>query len=742
MADDLLPGQDTSVSDLREAIQRRAQEQPDRIGFVFPKGPLDKPNEFLTYGQLHSLAGDVAAVLRSEGAAGQRVLLCFSAGPEFLATFFGCIYANAIPVPVPPPRRRRRSVGIQAIANDCAATMVVATTAILSCLNSDDDDSVGLKTLSHLLVDHDAERGISTRWIRRCNGNAAEAETRDTIGRLAYLQYTSGSTGAPRGVMVTHANVLSNARALQQFAGLNHTDSQVCWLPHYHDMGLIGGIVVPIYCGFSSVLLEPAAFLQRPIRWMEEISNHRATVTSGPNFAYDLCARKTTSEQRASLDLSSLRLAVVGAEPVLPDTLDRFDAVFRPHGLRPNTLRPCYGLAEATLLVAGTDPKNGPITRTVSATALKQNRVAAATGDGNCKDEPDCLQLSTSGGIVTGSIARIVDPNSKQACPPGTIGEIWVSGPGVALGYWGRPGLSVETFQAVPADAPHGPFFLRTGDLGFFADDNLYVTGRLKDLIIINGRNHYPQDIEQTAERSHAALQPCRSAAFSIQDGGAEQVILVAEIERHTRYPDINQIAHTIRQALSEHHEIELAGLVLLQAGGLPRTSSGKTQRRACREAYMDGTLDSIAVWTVPAQVDDSTPQFESIDGKPKTEQAIQEWLVARLIHRIGPTDRVAASTPFASCGLDSVAAVGLVAELQAWLQSPVSPTLVYEYPTPQALAAHLARQMVAPKHASNDVPATEQEQQASLVREVERLSENDAAELLASEVADTGQVF
>jgi acyl-CoA synthetase (AMP-forming)/AMP-acid ligase II/acyl carrier protein len=560
------------------------------------------------------------------------------------------------------------------------------------------------------MPDNDAS-GIVGRWINRSNENSNNARL-EISEDVAFLQYTSGSTGAPRGVMVMHGNILSNAFALQQFSGLDCMDTQVCWLPHYHDMGLIGGIVLPLYCGFPSVLLEPAAFLQRPIRWMEEVSNRRATATSGPNFAYDLCARRTTPAQRATLDLRCLRLAVVGAEPVRADTLTRFNEAFGPCGFQPDSLRPCYGLAEATLLVAASDTRNG----TIAPSAPRDPR------------------LITSGRVVPGTIAHIVDPHTRRACPSGSIGEIWVSGPSVALGYWGRPDLTAEVFRATLDGSPDGPFFLRTGDLGFCEDDELYVTGRLKDLIIINGRNHYPQDIEQTAERSHPALQPCRSAAFSIEGNEIEKVILAAEISRNLRNPDIAQIAQAVRQALSEHHELELSGLVLLRPGSLPQTSSGKTQRHACRKGYLESTLDPIAVWAPAVPIPSAAGVH--MQAKPGTERAIQEWLVARLVQRIGSSDPVHADTPFASCGLDSVAAVGLATELEAWLGSPIPPTLVYEHATPKALAAHLSRGWVVQKNSGFGESSPEFDQQARLA-EVEKLSDDDAADLLAAEVAD-----
>jgi acyl-CoA synthetase (AMP-forming)/AMP-acid ligase II len=388
---------------------------------------------------------------------------------------------------------------------------------------------------------------------------------------LALVQYTSGSTGQPKGVMISHGNLLHNQRMIQAAFGHSEKSVGVGWLPLFHDMGLIGNVIQPIYLGTSFTLLSPLAFIQKPVRWLRAISRYRGTTSGGPNFAYDLCARKVTPEQAAGLDLSSWDVAFVGAEPVRAQTLARFAAAFEPHGFRPQALYPCYGLAEATLFVSGGVKGAGPVTRAVDGPA------PTVVGCGHCWD---------------GQTMRLVDPHSLRPCREGEVGEVWVSGPSVAQGYWARPEETVQTFRAYLGESGEGPF-LRTGDLGFLHDGSLFITGRLKDVIIIRGRNHYPEDIELTVQASHPALQSGAGAVFSVEAEGEERLVVVQELQAGgRRHLDHNEVVGDIREAVARHHELEVFAALLLRSGSIPRTSSGKIQRHACRDGYLARSLD------------------------------------------------------------------------------------------------------------------------------------------------------
>jgi acyl-CoA synthetase (AMP-forming)/AMP-acid ligase II len=398
------------------------------------------------------------------------------------------------------------------------------------------------------------------------------------------LQYTSGSTASPRGVILTHANIARNTAMIQQNFPLGPESSTVFWLPPYHDMGLIGGILQPLCTGFPVTLMSPVSFLQRPARWLQAISRFRATCSGGPNFAYDLCVRGISEEEKDGLDLSCWSVAFSGAEPIRKETLDEFSAAFERCGFRRSSLHPCYGLAEATLMATGINSVEGLKFETVSRSALEQNRMETVdTADGN----GDTLTLVSSGRAAGCQEVRIIDPASLEPCLPGHIGEVWIAGPNVALGYWGRPEKTHETFRAALASG-EGPF-LRTGDLGFMLHSELYITGRLKDLIIIHGQNHYPNDIEFTAQRSHSALKPSSSAAFSVSRDGSERLVIVQELNH--RHGDLQAVTTSIMRAVSETHDIRVDDVVLVKIGSIPRTTSGKIQRYLCRAAYLAGSL-------------------------------------------------------------------------------------------------------------------------------------------------------
>lgn len=572
-----------SVVDL---LRWRARQHPQRIAYTFLlDGEADAMS--VTYAELDRQARAIGALLQSFSATGQRALLLYPPGLDYIAAFFGCLYAGVVATPAYPPLPNRPMSRIQAIIKDARAALLLTTTPILASIEQQFAQNPAPASPRGLATDRLPEH-IEDHW-------QAPVLSRET---LAFLQYTSGSTTTPKGVMVSHGNLLANELIIER--AFEHTAEAIVvgWLPLYHDMGLIGNVLQPIYIGSHSILMSPLAFLQRPLRWLQAISHYRAHSSGGPNFAYELCVNKITPEQRATLDLSSWRVAFNGAEPIRHTTLERFVEAFAPCGFRREAFYPCYGLAEATLLVTGGLRDEPPIVQGVQSAALEDNRVDFAPDTG-----AHTRTLVGCGRTWLGQQAVIVDPETCVRCPEDQVGEIWVAGSSVAQGYWNRVAETEHTFRAYLAGNGEGPF-LRTGDLGFLRDGELFVTGRLKDLIIIEGRNHYPQDIELTVEQCHAALRPGCSAAFSVDIDGSEQVVAVAEVERHfvtaQQQGDaahaVAEVVKAIRQAVSRHHDLQLHSVLLLKTGSIPKTSSGKIQRHACRNGFLGRSLEVVGM--------------------------------------------------------------------------------------------------------------------------------------------------
>lgn len=569
------PGSFFGPPTLVELARHRARHQGDQNGYLFlADGETEEVP--LTYGELDRQARAIAAWLQSHGLAGQRALLLYPAGNEFIASFFGCLYAGVVAVPAYPPRMNRSLDRIHAIAQDSQAKIALTTSGVLERVRPLLTGMPELERLTWLATDQ-TPVDIESQW------QAPKADPK----ALAFLQYTSGSTGTPKGVMLSHANLLHNCALIGYAFELTHSNKGVFWLPSYHDMGLVGGILAPLYQGTLNVLMSPMSFLQRPFRWLQAISRYRAATSGGPNFAYDLCIRKVTPEQRAQLDLSSWNVAFNGAEPVRGETLDRFAEMFEPCGFRREAFYPCYGLAEATLIVSGGFKAEAPVVRSFDAKALENRKVV----DVPAMDE-GARRLVGSGRKLPDEQIVIAHPETMTRCQPGEVGEIWVSNPGVAQGYWQRPVETEEVFHARLRDTNEGPF-LRTGDLGFFQDGELYVAGRLKDLIIIRGLNHYPNDIELTVEKSHEAIRPGCGAAFTVESGEHAKLVIVYEIDRRQK-GEMEAIFDAIRRDVSREHELIVDSIVLVKAGSIPKTSSGKIQRHACRNAFLADSLEIV----------------------------------------------------------------------------------------------------------------------------------------------------
>ena len=575
---DHLPGSFFGPSNLVDLLRHRAAHQGSDRAFTYL---VDGESEeiHLTYRELDRQARAVGAWLESMGLEGERALLLYPAGLEFVAAFFGCLYAGVVAVPAYPPRRNRKLSRIEAIVDDAQAKVALTTSQVLERVQPVLDETPDLKRLTWLATDQ-LPPDIDHDW-----------QAPDVHGdTLAFLQYTSGSTGTPKGVVLTHANLMHNSALIAYAFEHTRSGSGVFWLPSYHDMGLIGGILQPMYIGQPNVLLSPMSFLQKPLRWLQAISKYRCTISGGPNFAYDLCVRKVTPEQCATLDLSRWDLAFNGAEPVRAETIDAFTKAFEGCGFRREAFYPCYGMAEATLIVSGGFKSAPPVVRSFDGRSLENNQVVDAL-----PDEDSARELVGSGGNLLDQRIVIADPETLKSAAPDQVGEIWVSGPSVAQGYWSRKEETQHTFRAHLVDTGEGPF-LRTGDLGFIQDGELFITGRLKDLIIIRGLNHYPQDIESTVDRSHARLRPGNSAAFTATIQDRERLIVVAEIERRQQR-DLEAVFEAIRREVAAEHEVQIDAIALIKAGSIPKTSSGKIQRHACRQAFLDGTLEIVDQW-------------------------------------------------------------------------------------------------------------------------------------------------
>jgi len=590
-----LPDPIVEFSTLVEILRWRALQQPEQRTYIYLVDG-EAEGDDLTYAALDCQARSIGALLQSYRANGERALLLYPAGLEFIAAFFGCLYAGVIAVPLPPPnpaQPQRSLPRLRAIINDAQPSVVLTTSAILS-------NAKGLFTQAPELQ--------KMRWLAtdKVTGSLAQ-EWRDpavTSNTLALLQYTSGSTAEPKGVMISHGNLLHNSAYIGHIFTLIPETVTVTWLPAFHDMGLTNGIIQPVYKGRPCYLMPPASFLMRPIRWLQAISRYKATISGGPNFAYELCTRRITPEQRETLDLSSWDVAYNGAEPVRADTMKRFVATFASCGFRPRAFHPCYGLAEATLLVSGGSLRDEMFC-TIQVAAFEQDRVVEA-----CAQHQNVRTLVGSGHPLQDTKIVIANPELLTACAPDEVGEIWVSGPSVTQGYWNRPEDTERACGAYLKDTGEGPF-LRTQDLGFMKDGELFVTGRLKDLIIISGRKLYPQDIELTVEQSHPALRPACCAAFSVEGVGEEQLIVAVEVEPryqtaigkpqdgearahpNGRLPlDVEAVVRAIRRAVAEEHDVRVHTVVLLRAGRIPKTTSGKVQRHACQVSFLKGTLE------------------------------------------------------------------------------------------------------------------------------------------------------
>jgi acyl-CoA synthetase (AMP-forming)/AMP-acid ligase II len=662
------------VRTVAELLRTRSEDDPHRLAYSFlTDGQTSE--ERLSYAQLDRRARAVAAGLRDAGGVlGSRALLLLPPGLDYVAAFFGCLYAGVVAVPMYPPdpsQLERTLPRLLAIARDADAVVALTTSLLLGYAEELTHNAPELGGLRWLAVDRAPDAADIP------DGPPAV----DPDG-TALLQYTSGSTATPRGVMLSHQNLLHNSGLIQRVFGTTSKSRALSWLPPYHDMGLIGGLIQPLYAGCPVTLMSPTHFLAEPLRWLRAISRLGVTISGGPNFAYDLCVRKTTPEQRAELDLSGWQVAFNGAEPIRPGTLRSFADAFAGCGFQEGAFRPCYGLAEATLMVSGTGAhpgatREGGYVVRVDPAPFGQHIAVPATG------EPSVCLTRCGGGAEDQRIA-IVDPATTTICEPGRVGEIWVSGPSIAMGYWGKPAETEAVFHARIADRADDATFLRTGDLGFLLDGDLVVTGRVKDTIIIRGRNHYPQDIELTAERAEPLLRPGCSAAFLIpDDGDGGGLTLVHEVRRDGGAVDVAAVAGRIRQAVATEHGLRIQTVSLLAAGGMPKTSSGKVQRWLCRAQFAAAQLPEIGRCDLPTglAVDPAPLDAEQVaavaaDQRPAlVESYLRGQLAVITGTAVHELDR---DLPLLAAGLDSLGVVSLKQRVETDLavSLPLAPVL------------------------------------------------------------------
>ena len=565
----------THFHSLVDTLTRHANAQGYETAYVH-WSPNQDLHQRISFQQLHHSAQAIAAALQQQLPVGSRVVLAFPTGIDFITSFMGCLYAGMIAVPVYPPFAKKEWPRFANIVQDCGAALICTLSERVALMKDGCRQYQSLQHLPCLAVD-------------MLSSNATHVWNKPAIkqGDIAFLQYTSGTTGDPKGVMVTHGNIMANQAMITEI--FQHTTDSIVagWLPMYHDMGLIGTVLNPLYVGFKSVLMEPIVFLRQPYRWLKAISDYRVTTSGAPNFAYDYCVDRISAREKSTLDLSSWAIAFSGAEKVQMRTIRNFSRAFGECGFRSESFLPCYGLAEATLFATG-KPSGQPVT----SIKIDKNKLAVNEVSEPQKDE-DAI-LITSCGVGVHSKVIIVDPDSKQQCLPSRIGEVWLSGPHVAKGYFNKRRITDQIFNAQTTHS-NGGSYLRTGDLGFIKNGELYVTGRIKEMIIIRGKNYYPQDIELTAQANSAVLRTGAGAAFGMEQDNEEKVVLVQEInKKFLKDLDSELIYADIRTNLLSGLKLDIHEIVLVRQGTIPMTTSGKISRRTVRECYLANRLEAV----------------------------------------------------------------------------------------------------------------------------------------------------
>jgi acyl-CoA synthetase (AMP-forming)/AMP-acid ligase II/acyl carrier protein len=575
-----------SFNTLGEVLAYWAKVQPDRQAYTM-LDPSGMEEDSITYGDMYIRAISIAQKLLSDGLRSRHAVLLYPPGIEFIVGFFGCLFAGVAPAPIHPPKRKRSN---QKIANLVRTTEAAA---ILLPAAQEQLFSDLLRPEENWPADL---RYIATDGIAQLPPSEAVKLPELNSSEVAFLQFTSGSTSLPKGVMITHANCLSNLEMAVSVSRATPDSTFVSWLPHHHDLGLVAHLLHSLYSGSHCVILSPTAFVSQPIQWLQAITKYRGEYTGAPNFAYQLCVDKIQPDEQQAIDLSSLRMAINAAEPIDPQTLRDFSQKFAPNGFKPQMFLPAYGMAEATVFISSGTLEQEPVFKSVDWTKLGQDNIAQEAIDG-AKEKVfvGCGQAKLDEQI------RIVDPELDRIVPSNQVGEIWVSGSNIMAGYYNHPEASAKTLVYLTDD---DRVYLRTGDLGFIDDrGELYITGRLKDMMIINGVNYYPQDLEGCVEQAHPDITSGCVAAFSVPGQTGEELVIFAELKKagmtNIKQPGyLEQLAAAICSALGENFEIRLHELVFLKMGQLPKTSSGKLRRQQCKQDFLQGVPDALGRWT------------------------------------------------------------------------------------------------------------------------------------------------
>jgi len=657
------------LKNIIDVLREHAKNKPNDTLFRYIEDEKQEPVT-LTYIEVYEQSKKIANNLLINCKKGDRALLLYPAGLEFITAFLGCLYAGLIAVPAYPPRKNQKMNRLKSIIDDAQAKIVMTSTkAALIAKPLFEEDEV-LKSL--LWLESDSSELVNTDIN---NGSIYPTDT-------AFLQYTSGSTGNPKGVMVSHSNVMSNMEVIYQSFGHNENSKIVSWLPHFHDMGLMGGVLQPIYGAVEITFMAPAYFLQKPIRWLQMMDKYKATTTGGPNFAYDLCVEKINDDDVRELDLSNMVIALNGAEPVNRDTLMNFTEKFARCGFKSKTHFPSYGMAETTLMVTGGNAKDEANILTINSVDLQNGIITVLE-----ESSKDTQEMVSSGHAWLDHEVIIVNPTTLNTMPTDIVGEVWVKGSSVTQGYWKNPDKTKEDFDAYTNDSKEGPY-LRTGDLGFLHEDELYICGRAKDLLIIRGKNYYPQDIEFVASHSHDSLSIGNAAAFSVDTSGREQLIILQEIKRtHMKKFNREEVLEAIIESIAIDCELQVQDILILRPGQILKTSSGKIQRQGNKKAYLENdfkVLCSLRDENVVEEKDEPKQELitPSIDEDEKTK-FISTWLKEELsILTQTPKNKIFENKSFMIYGLDSLASVQLQDRINEHFNIEVELIDFYDYPT------------------------------------------------------------
>jgi amino acid adenylation domain-containing protein len=714
-----------NTKNIVDVLASRAKIQSDKIAYTFLSNK-ENSEEHITYEELDLHARTIAAFLHDIKAEGKRALLLYPSCLEYIIAFMGCLYAKVIAVPAYPPHFRRINIRLNMIIENCKASIILT------------NDNVYNKR--HFLERNNPDLYL-LHWINTSNLSKIDIKESKNLAKqikvpniedndIAFLQYTSGSTSDPKGVMVSHKNLIHNQKVIKRAFNTNENKVSVSWLPFFHDMGLIGMIIGSLFSGVHSVLMSPADFIQKPLRWLQAISKYQANISGGPNFAYDLCVEKIPLKECSNLDLSFWELAFNGSEPIYAETMKRFTDCFNPYGFSSKAFYSCYGLAEATLFVTGGRKSSSSFPKDLSKTELQEYSQIESHEE---NDSKDTQYLISSGHVYLDTAIRIVNPDTCQECPTGKIGEIWVSSPSVAQGYWKNSKKTHENFKANLAD-DNNNYFLRTGDLGFLYNDELFVTGRLKNLMILRGQNYYPQDIERTVAESHMGLKYSTTAAFSVPIYQEEQLIIIQELSRHYKKIDLDELIQNIRQEISQTYGLFTYSVALIKPGSLPKTTSGKIQHQHCRYLYLKRELPSVKIWKADINKTSKSISLPTFDrdyffkaSSNKQLNLINSYLEMLILEVLKTNDKsnINIEQPIDRFGLDSLKAIELIEHLERKLQVSISLVDLFECQNLSELSQIIVASLLTTSLEQNiysDIKSISRSQDLPLSFEQERL--------------------